>query len=60
MNKPEIFKFYQSKLLGELGGEYLRVRYLSMGFTQVIDSKKAYPYISAVQSLMKKFENYFL
>lgn len=59
MNKPEIYKFYQSKLLGELGREYIRVRYLSMGFTQVIDSKKVYPYISAVQRFMKKFENYF-
>ena len=46
MNKPKIYKFYQSKLLGELGGEYLRVGYLSMGFTEVIDSKKVYPYSS--------------
>jgi archaellum biogenesis ATPase FlaH len=59
MNKPEIYKFYQTKLLGELGREYIRVRYLSMGFTQVIDSKKVYPYISAVQRLMKKYDNYF-
>ena len=59
MNKPEIYKFYHSKLFGELGSEYLRVRYLTIGFRHIEDSKKVYPYISAVHRLMKKFDNYF-